>query len=451
MPDYLSEDTIVAISTPIGVGAIGIVRMSGPKTKQIVSKIFQSSAKHSTQLRLGWLCDDDTTIDQILVLSFEQPNSYTGEDMAELHCHGSMVVLEQAVELCVRHGARRAEAGEFTKRAFLGGKLSLTQAEAVGELIHAESEQQAKVATNQLAGGLNRQLSSIKSTLVSLAAAETVGLDFGEEDVEDVSDDQYQKTIEGVVTQVELLLAQRRYLPIVRDGIKVAIVGLPNAGKSTLLNALLGYERSIVTELAGTTRDTINEALHYRGIKMQLTDTAGLHETSDHIENIGIERSRQQIDEADIILLLIEPGAEQRTQAYLNSSGLQDLRKSTNTIVVNTKADLTKSSAKVNSQAVLVSASAKLNLTKLLDRIYDVAIDSPSQLDIQVITDRQFKVLDRLAQLLGDIQAGLRQQHPRDVLLTVLQQSIEVVSELDGSSASEAVITEIFRNFCIGK
>jgi tRNA U34 5-carboxymethylaminomethyl modifying GTPase MnmE/TrmE len=150
-------------------------------------------------------------------------------------------------------------------------------------------------------------------------------------------------------------------------------------------------------------------------------------------------------------LLLIEPGAEQRTQAYLNSSGLQDLRKSANTIVVHTKADLTKSSAKVNSQAVLVSASAKHNLTKLLDRIYDVAIDSPSQLDIQVITDRQFKVLDRLAQLLGDIQAGLRQQHPRDVLLTVLQQCIEVVSELDGSSASEAVITEIFRNFCIGK
>ena len=451
-----THDTIVAISTPIGVGAIGIVRLSGSGVSDIVSKIFKvSDSTKPNQIQLGWIYDDKNPVDQVLLLQFESPHSYTGDDMAEIHCHGAPVILQTIVELCVNAGARRAEAGEFTKRAFLAGKLDLTQAEAVGELIHAESEQQARVASRQLAGGLSKELSNIKQQLVSLAAAETASLDFSEEDIADMSDQQYLDKLRQVSLVVANLLHQQKYLPIVQHGILVAIVGLPNAGKSTLLNTILGYERSIVTELSGTTRDTITEAVSYNGIQLHFTDTAGLRSTTDKVESIGVERTKQELRTSDVVLVLIEPTKQDQTIEYLQSQSLIDSIQPANTLVVYSKADIAKPKSVKNQlnkyQYIEVSAKTKSGVDGLLQSIYSLVVDKPALLDITVTTSRQFAVLEKLASLLAEVESGLSNGDPRDVLLVTLQDCVEAIAELDGSSASEAIITEIFRNFCIGK
>lgn len=451
-----TNDTIVAISTPIGVGAIGIVRLSGSQSSDIVNKLFKGSGSiKPNQVQLGWIYDGKNPVDQVLLLRFESPNSYTGEDMTEIHCHGAPVILQTIVELCVGLGARRAEAGEFTKRAFLAGKLDLTQAEAVGELIHAESEQQARVASRQLAGGLSKEISSIKQQLVSLAAAETASLDFSEEDIANMSDQQYLDKVQQVSLAVANLLQQQKYLPIVQHGIAVSIVGLPNAGKSTLLNTILGYERSIVTEISGTTRDTITEAVSYKGIQLHFTDTAGLRSTTDKVESIGVERTKQALQTSDVVLVLIEPTKQDQTIEYLQSQSLIDSVHPANTLVVYSKADKAKPKLVKNQlndyQSIEVSAKAKSGIDDLLQAIYALVVDQPSQLDISVITERQFLVLKKLAKLLGEVKSGLKHHDPRDVLLVTLQDCVEAIAELDGSSASEAIIAEIFRNFCIGK
>jgi tRNA modification GTPase len=450
------HDTIVAISTPIGVGAIGIVRLSGSKSLDIVAKLFKSSSKPKpNQIQLGWIYDGKNPIDQVLLLQFESPHSFTGENMAEIHCHGAPVILQTIVGLCVSAGARRAEAGEFTKRAFLGGKLDLTQAEAVGELIHAESEQQARVASRQLAGGLSKELGDIKKQLVHLAAAETASLDFSEEDIADMSDQQYLKELQQIKLVVDGLLQQQKYLPIVQHGISVAIIGLPNAGKSSLLNTILGYERSIVTEVSGTTRDTITEVISYNGIQLHFTDTAGLRSTDDLVESIGVERTKQVLQSSDVVLVLIEPKQDKKTIEYLQSQGLIDFVSPANTIVVYSKSDIAKPKpANIllsEYQSIEVSAKAKSGISDLLQIIYTLVVDKPSQLDISVITERQFRVLKKLNKLLNEVETGLEHHDPRDVLLVTLQDCVEAIAELDGSSASEAIITEIFRNFCIGK
>jgi tRNA modification GTPase len=456
MDKLVQLDTIVAISTPICVGAIGIVRLSGPQSSDIVDKLFRgSSTVKSNQLQLGWIYDGKNPVDQVLLIQFKSPHSYTAEDMVEIHCHGAPVILQTIVELCVSSGARRAEAGEFTKRAFLAGKLDLTQAEAVGELIHAESEQQARVASRQLAGGLSKEISSIKQQLVSLAAAETASLDFSEEDIADMSDQQYLDKVQQVSLAVANLLQQQKYLPIVQHGILVSIVGLPNAGKSTLLNTILGYERSIVTELSGTTRDTITEAVSYKGIQLHFTDTAGLRSTTDKVESIGVERTKQALQTSDVVLVLIESTKQDQTIEYLQSQSLIDSVQPANTLVVYSKADKAKPKLAKNQlndyQSIEVSAKAKSGIVDLLQAIYDLVVDQPSQLDISVITERQFLVLKKLAKLLGEVESGLKHNDPRDVLLVALQDCVEAMAELDGSSASEAIIAEIFRNFCIGK
>lgn len=456
MDKLVQLDTIVAISTPISVGAIGIVRLSGSQSSDIVDKLFRGSSNiKSNQVQLGWIYDGKNPVDQVLLIQFKSPHSYTAEDMVEIHCHGAPVILQTVVELCVGLGARRAEAGEFTKRAFLAGKLDLTQAEAVGELIHAESEQQASVASRQLAGGLSKEISSIKQQLVSLAAAETASLDFSEEDIADMSDQQYLDKAQQVSLAVANLLQQQKYLPIVQHGISVAIVGLPNAGKSTLLNTILGYERSIVTELSGTTRDTITEAVSYKGIQLHFTDTAGLRSTTDKVESIGVERTKQALQTSDVVLVLIEPTKQDQTIEYLQSQSLIDSIQPANTLVVYSKADIARPKLVKNQlndyQSIEVSAKTKSGVDDLLQAIYDLVVDQPSKLDISVITERQFLVLKKLAKLLSEVESGLKHNDPRDVLLVTLQDCVEAIAELDGSSASEAIIAEIFRNFCIGK
>src|SRR5215217_4535596 len=409
-----TTETIVALATPSGSGTIGVIRLSGPDAITIANKVFKGkdlTIQDSHTIHFGSIADGDMVLDEVLVSLFVAPRSYTRENVVEISCHGSNYIIESIIKLLIKNGARSAKAGEFTLRAFLNGQLDLWQAEAVADLIASNSKASQQVALQQLRGGFSNQLQVLRDQLVQFASLIELELDFAEEDVEFANRDQLKKLINDILKVITALIQSFELGNAIKQGINTVIAGRPNAGKSTLLNALLNEERAIVSHIPGTTRDTIEEVLNINGINFRLIDTAGIREATDAIEKIGVERTMEKISTSSLLVYVYD--AEQITLAELNAD-LENLnRPGVNILIVANKADLLSEEIATvphTKGAIFVSAKKKQHIEELKLKIYHAAIkDHLEGQDILVTNVRHLEALqkteDALLRVLGGIES----------------------------------------------
>ena len=457
----LLSDTIAAISTPPGPGAIGILRLSGPRAAEIAGACFRPLGGGSLTDRAprtlvyGDLLDrEGAVIDQVLATYTRGPASYTGEDTAELQCHGAPMVLALGLEALFARGARQARAGEFTRRAFLNGRLDLTQAEAVGDLLEAGSREEARNAAGQLSGALSRRIGTVYSALVDVMAHFHAVLDYPDEDIDPFTQEGLSAALAAQEEALERLIATYRRGRQLKRGVRCALVGRPNAGKSSLLNALAGYDRAIVTDIPGTTRDTVEETVELGGIPLRLIDTAGLRESDDPVERLGVARSRAAMEEAELILVLWDssrPVTEEDSRLLERAMALAP------TILVWTKEDL--SSAPVPflrlaspPPAVEVSAKTGAGLDGLSRAVAELFPRETGAAYGQLLTnERQVQAASRALEAVGRARAALEAGMTPDALLTDVEEALEALGELTGQSVREDVTDRIFSKFCVGK
>ncbi|MDD2464206.1 MAG: tRNA uridine-5-carboxymethylaminomethyl(34) synthesis GTPase MnmE [Desulfobulbus sp.] len=458
-----ATDTIAAIATAPGTGGIGIIRISGTDALSLLQQIFLPYKPHSqfTSHRLYYgtvLGLAGQVLDEALAVYMRAPHTYTCEDVVELHCHGSYIVLQEVLRTVFERGARPAEQGEFTKRAFLAGRIDLTRAEAVVDLLHAQTEKGAQLAANQLQGALFTQLEAIRHQLVRILALLEVAIDFPDDDVEIVQRDQVllqlQNQIVGPLVQLLAMADQGR---IVREGIKVVLAGQPNVGKSSLLNGLLQEDRALVTSVPGTTRDTIEERFVIRGIPVHLIDTAGIRTHEDPVEALGIERARQKMQQADLVLYLIDG------QAGLSATEralYQTISDKAHIVVIN-KSDLVTTSqiaAMVNEfpQAPVVSISAKhqLGMEDLQEAIYQRVIGEGAELCEQMTcapNTRHKAILSQTLAACRSLETALGNGAPVDLLAVEVQSALDYLGDITGLTTPDDVLDLVFSQFCIGK
>jgi len=446
------EDTIVALATPPGIGAIGVIRLSGPAAWGIVTAMFPSKdllSQASHTLHVGFLRDAGVVLDEVVVGLFRGPRSYTGEDVVELSCHGSPYVQQQVIQACIRHGARLARPGEFTQRAFLHGKMDLTQAEAVADLIASQTEASRLAALNDMRGGFSQVLRDLREQLVSFSALIELELDFSQEDVEFADRSALYALVDSSVSVTRRLLDSFSWGNVVKNGVRVAIVGRPNAGKSTLLNTLLNEDRAIVSEIAGTTRDTIEEALQINGVLFRLVDTAGIREhTADAIEKIGIERSLVAMSEADVIVYMFDLSSSS-VAAEVASVSVDLAARGKPFVLVGNKADV----SSVDLPSVLrLSAFDAASVEALRLRLFSlVSSGAVSKEDVVVTNARHFAALEQVLASLRDIRAGLDSSVPGDLIALDIRRCLYFLGEITGEVSSDEVLGVIFGRFCIGK
>jgi tRNA modification GTPase len=450
------DDTIVALATPPGIGAIGVIRLSGPASWPIVGKLFPSkdlAAQASHTLHIGYLRDGDEILDEVVVSLFRGPRSYTGEDVVEISCHGSPYVQERVIQAILRGGARLARAGEFTQRAFLHGKFDLTQAEAVADLIASNTAASANTALHTIRGGFSRALKELRDQLLSFSALIELELDFSQEDVEFADRSQLYRLITTADGETAALLQSFRLGNVIRHGVQVAIIGKPNAGKSTLLNTLLNENRAIVSEIAGTTRDTIEEVLNIDGILFRLIDTAGIrrHEPTDTIEAMGIGKSLEKMEQADIVLYLFDVG-DPLEEVVARKSELIAAGKPF--LLVGNKVDTTvEEVVKLRfPEELLISAKEGLHIDLLKKRLVDQVLEGKTNAEGTIVTNaRHFHVLQQVSSALADIRRGLDEGLSGDLLSLDIRRCLHYLGEITGEITSEDQLDYIFSKFCIGK
>ena len=437
--------TIAATATAQGRGAIAVIRVSGPKCLEIYSLLTNKPELPLPNIiKPVWIYDGKEKIDHSMIVYFKSPASFTGEEMLEIHCHGSKIVQESILKAMFDSGVEPAKPGEFSERAYYNGKIDVAQAEAIMELVSAENTQLARLATRQLAGEFSNKIADILTDATKLSSAIAADLDFSEEDLPTLNKDDIKSGLSNIINKIELIKAGSEILPKLKDGINVALIGLPNAGKSTLMNALLGFERSIVTAKAGTTRDAVSETVELNGMTYQFIDTAGLNTNPDEIEQIGIKKSIENIKSADVILLLIEPGKEKETRAFIDSNGLKGYIDDPKTIKVNTKSDLT-----INNSGICISAKNNQGIEKLLSEISGASSGAVTN-SLQILTKRQLNILSRVELSLIKLNDDLASLS-FDIVGAELESVINDLNELTGEHANKQIIDSIFRNFCIGK
>jgi tRNA modification GTPase len=450
-------DTIVAIATPPGEGAIGIIRLSGGEAIAVAAKIFAGkdlTTQPSHTIHFGKIKDGDKVIDEVVVSLYKGPKSYTGEDVVEISCHGSGYVLKQVLQLCLLHGARMAKAGEFTLRAFLKGKLDLTQAEAVADLIASQSDAAHKAAIHNLRGGFSEDLKQMREQLIQFSALMELELDFSQEDVEFADRKKFYDLIERLTVAATQLVNSFQLGNVIKNGVKVAIIGKPNAGKSTLLNALLNEERAIVSEIAGTTRDTIEETLNINGILFRLIDTAGIRDHSlDIIELQGIERSKEAISKADVVLYIFDASVDPTNSKFQ----IPDYINETKHLLVGNKTDAgseqtTNAYKNIDTNILFISARNKQNIHHLKEAIFDLVAGGVVKQEGTIITNaRHLGALQEVLKSLGEIKNGLDNNLPGDLISLDIRTCLYYLGEITGEVTTEDKLDYIFSKFCIGK
>lgn len=451
------DDTIVALATPNGVGAIGVIRLSGPKAIAIVNQLFPSkdlSKQSSHTIHVGFLKDGDKVLDEVVVSLFKNPKSYTGEDVIEISCHGSPFIQEQVINTIVKYGARLAKPGEFTQRAFLKGKLDLTQAEAVADLIASNTEASQKTALHNIRGGFSTVLKELRDQLISFSALIELELDFSQEDVEFADRTKFYELIHRSQKVTTDLLQSFQLGNVIKNGVSVAIVGKPNAGKSTLLNTLLNENRAIVSEIAGTTRDTIEEVININGILFRLIDTAGIRKSTDAIEVIGVEKSMAKMQQADLVLYLFDVNTESKTD--LETALLQVQEQNKSYLLIGNKVDVLGEEAaqqKYSGDGVFfIAAKSNKHIDVLKERLVDKVVQGTIQTESTIVTNaRHYTALQEVEKSLNDIKAGLDNQLPGDLLALDIRRCLHFLGEITGEITNEDRLDYIFSKFCIGK
>jgi tRNA modification GTPase len=452
------DDTIVALATPPGIGAIGVIRLSGTKAFEIVDQLFTSkklSEQPSHTLHIGFIKDDETVIDEVVVSIYKNPRSYTGEDLAEISGHGSPYILQQLISACLKRGARLAKPGEFTQRAFLHGKLDLTQAEAVADLIASNTNISQKAALHNIRGGFSHQLRELRERLIRFSALIELELDFSQEDVEFADRKQLHELIDEVDDVTTSLINSFQLGNVIRNGVSVAIIGKPNAGKSTLLNAFLNEERAIVSEIPGTTRDTIEEIINIDGILFRLIDTAGIRQhTTDAIESVGVQRSLEKMKQADLVIYLFD--VNEMTPGELSSIKTDFATEQTRYLLVANKVDIageTFARNKFKDAADIIFISAiRQNTEKLKQRMTDTVLEGKVQTESTIVTNaRHLHALQQLRDALQDVRKGLQDNIPGDLVALDIRRCLHYLGEITGEITNEDQLDYIFSKFCIGK
>jgi len=464
------SDTICAIATPHGMGAIAVVRISGAKAHSIVSQLFTQNNKPfdfgkivANKAYYGHIVDHGELLDEVLVTFFKAPHSFTGEDSAEISVHGSVYVQQKLLQILIAHGCRMAEAGEFTRRAFVNRKFDLAQAEAIADLINSESEAAHRVAINQLKGGFSKELQVMRSKLLEMTSLIELELDFSEEDVEFADRSQLKALLQETLSHVDKLKDSFRLGNAIKNGIPVAIVGLTNTGKSTLLNALLGEDRAIVSDIAGTTRDTIEETLNINGILYRFIDTAGLRNTDETIERIGIERSYKKISEANVVIGMLDATTSYESmlssaQAIVAKVDLQHQQLILCINKVDTLSDYGESlRGKLNhdldsNDIMVICLSAKHGFG-LNDLYNTLKLSQPlASPDATLVTNvRHYEALMHASESLKSVQQGLEMNIPTDLISHDLRQALYYLGSITGEITTDEVLGSIFSRFCIGK
>jgi tRNA modification GTPase len=458
MSDLKWNDIIVALATPQGVGAIGVIRLSGKGSIELVDQLFISKKlvdQPANTLHVGLLMDDGVKLDEVVVSLFKGPRSYTGEDVVEISCHGSSFILQQIISTCIRRGARLATPGEFTLRAFLHGKMDLVQAEAVADLIASGTKAAQETALNQVRGGFSHVLSQLREELIKFSALIELELDFSQEDVEFADRRSLIDLLNRISITVNELLESFQLGNVIKNGVSVAIIGKPNAGKSTLLNALLKENRAIVSAIAGTTRDTIEEILNIDGVLFRLIDTAGIREGADEIEAIGVEKSKEKMRNADLVLYLFDATTE--TNSTLTEV-VDELRQTAKQwLLVGNKVDeqqmLESKQAYFGIEdALYISAKEDKGLNAVRAALVDKVTHGAINTEQTIVTNaRHFQALEKVALSIVAIQRGIDQQLPGDLLAIDIRQCLHYLGEITGQISNEDQLDFIFSKFCIGK
>lgn len=451
------DDTIVALATAHGIGAIAVIRLSGPSAIRIVNDLFPSkdlNKQPANTLHVGYLSHEGIDIDEVVVSVFKSPKSYTGEDVIEISCHGSPYIQEKIIQAILAKGARLARAGEFTQRAFLQGKMDLAQAESVADLIASNTEISRKTALHNMRGGFSIVLKELRDQLLQFSALIELELDFSEEDVEFADRSKLYDLINRVDHTVQDLLQSFQLGNVIRHGVSIAITGKPNAGKSTLLNTLLNENRAIVSDIAGTTRDTIEEVLNIHGILFRLIDTAGLRESDDVIESIGVARSKEKMKEADLVVYLFDVNEE--TPSSLEASALLVAEENKHFLLVGNKTDvigIDQASKKFSGDDVLfISAKSKEHIDLLRQRLVDKVIEGTITTENSIITNaRHYAALKEVSLSLLAIRQGLDNKLPGDLLALDIRRCLHYLGEITGEVTNEDRLDYIFSKFCIGK
>ena len=452
-------DTIAAISTPKGEGGIAIIRISGDKSFEILDKIFIKKNPNADlgfyKLNYGFIKDGEKIVDEVMAVRLKAPKSYTCEDIVEINCHGGTLVSEKVLELVLRNGARHAESGEFTKRAFMNGRIDLSQAEAVMDIIQGKTEKSVSLSLDQLRGDLRDKVNEFKKALLDITAHVNVVLDYPEEGIDDPLPVELRDNLEKVYEEANRLIDSYDTGKKIKEGIKTVIVGKPNVGKSTLLNALLREERAIVTHIAGTTRDVIEEIINIKGIPLVLVDTAGIRKTDDIVENIGVEKSKQFIEKADLVLLVLDASKELENEDIEVITKIKENNKKV--IVLLNKIDLNK---KINLEGynleniVEISAKDNIGIEDMQEKIYSYIVeeDVENSSEKLIITNIRHKTAlektkDAIRNIFETIDMGL----PMDLISVDLKEALDSLSEITGEISSEDILDHVFGNFCVGK